>query len=122
MYFLFAALLVVFKFALKIATNRTMGKVDIMKAALAFPLDLAFLCLSFGVIFLIGLEKRSTSVPVTQVLCVFTFYIVFAIVVALICRRTDMLFNKDESANPLGLATVNYAMTFLVLALSIWIQ
>ncbi|MFS8980901.1 hypothetical protein PO002_42000 [Cupriavidus necator] len=122
-HYIFAGLIVLFKLALKISTSRSMNKVDIFRAALNFPLDLAFLGLSFGVIYILSMQRRvGQSASAEAAITVFLAYIVFASLVALACRRSDSLFHKDEEGKPIVWAAVNYFATFLVLAISIYIQ
>jgi hypothetical protein len=122
-HYIFAILLVVFKLILKLSTARSMNRVDIFKAALNFPLDLAFLGLSFGVVYIFSMQtKQSPPASTEAVITAFFLYIVFASIVALVCRRSDALFNRDENGSPVVWATVNYLLTFGVLGYSIYIQ
>ncbi|MEX3954422.1 hypothetical protein [Trinickia sp. EG282A] len=122
-HYIFAILLVVFKLILKVATGRSMNRVDILKAILNFPLDLAFLGLSFGVVYILTMQTKHHPSASTETVCLAFFsYIVFASAIALICRWSDILFNRDQNGNPIAWATGNYLLAFSVLAYSIYIQ
>lgn len=121
-YFVFAFLLVVLKFVLKLSTARTMTKVDVFKALLSFPLDLAFLGLSFGVAYIGRIPNVAPTTSIHAILAIFLAYIVYACVVAAVCRRSDVLFNRDENGSPLVWTGVNYFFAIIVLVFSIYIQ
>jgi hypothetical protein len=122
-HYLFALALVILKLGLKVGAGRSMTRVDMARAILNFPLDLAFLGLSFGIVYITSMQTKHLPTATTEkVLLVFSLYIAFGIFVALICRKSDMLFNKDESGRPLLWAGVNYTLTIFALLFSIYIQ
>lgn len=99
-----------------------MTKIDIYRAILNFPLDLAFLGLSFGIIYLANSDSREPASTFYEVISVFLAYIVFACAVAFTCRRSDVLFNRDEIGKPVVWAGINYFIAFSVLGISLYIQ
>ncbi|WLE63160.1 hypothetical protein GIY62_22785 [Burkholderia plantarii] len=122
-HYLFALVLVFLKLGLKVGTGRSMTRVDMARAILNFPLDLAFLGLSFGIVYIMSMQTKHLSRATTEeVLLIFSLYIIFGISVAIICRKSDMLFNKDESGWPLLWTGVNYILTIFALLFSIYIQ
>ncbi|WP_175907997.1 hypothetical protein [Burkholderia seminalis] len=122
-HYLFALVLVILKLGLKVGAGRSMTRIDMVRAILTFPLDLAFLGLSFGIVYIMSMQtKHQPAATTEEVLLVFSLYITFGIFVALICRKSDMLFNKDENGWPMLWAGLNYVLTIFALLFSIYIQ
>jgi hypothetical protein len=95
--YVFPASVVVLKFVYKLALGRPVSKVEFFRAILNFPVDLAFLALSFSAIILSFLQVRG-RIPISarDGFAFFLIYIVLTAIVTLMARQSDNEFEIDN--------------------------
>lgn len=105
------------KFIVKLVVDQQISKVDAMKAFLAFPIDVAFLSMSFGAAVLAGLGKPGgRTISATGVLVFAVACITVAIITTMFCKRSDRAFDLDKTWPVVGWGFLSYAMSFLAAA------
>ena len=88
----------ILKFLFRLSIEQSSTKVDLFKAVLNFPIDLAFLAISFAAIILTQMQSRSANPLATkEVLLWFVGYVVAAFVATLFARKSDQAFEADEN-------------------------
>jgi hypothetical protein len=110
------------KFLFRLFIGQQVTKTEVFKAILSFPVDLAFLAVSFSAIILPGMQTRPTNPLSTKdVMYLFVVYIVIAFVVTAFSRHSDNAFVKapDKPKSAILWATPAYFLSILVIVLSL---
>jgi nitric oxide reductase large subunit len=85
------------KFLFRLSIGQQVTRVELFKAMLAFPVDLAFLAISFAAIILPYMQARPENPLSTKdVMFWFLTYIVAAFVVTILTRHSDKAFAAKE--------------------------
>ena len=93
----------------------------IYKAALSFPIDLAFLAISFSAVFLGYLQSQTTNPLSTgATLGIFVLYIVVGGVVTLLVKKSDGAFVLDRHIVCIAWLAPAYLISTFAIFVSIW--
>ena len=111
---MFPSSVMLLKLVVKQFSDQETKLLDIFKALLAFPIDIAFLSMAFGSA-IISLHYKSASVAFFKGSLVFLVVcVILAIVVTVVCKKADRAFALDKtSKQTLGLAAAGYGLAAL---------
>jgi hypothetical protein len=108
------------KLLFKMFIEQEVRRVDCLKAILNFPVDIAFLSLSFGSAILLAAEARSTVSSAGKTLLAFVVAaLILSFLVTVMCKRSDRAFTADRNRASVGWAFLGYFLAFVVLFASI---
>jgi small-conductance mechanosensitive channel len=92
----------------------------VFKAILNFPVDLAFLAISFSAIILPYMQARlQNPISTKDVMFWFVLYVVAALVVTVLSRHSDKAFVADKNKNAFFLVIPAYFVSIFVIVLSL---
>ncbi|WP_284420234.1 MULTISPECIES: hypothetical protein [unclassified Bradyrhizobium] len=115
--YLFPGSVVILKFLFKLLIGRSVTAVDFFRAVLSFPIDLAFLALSFAAIVLSFLQAREKiAIEPKQSLGCFVFCIAVCAVVAILVRKSESKFDQDSNLKCVAWITLAYMLSGCLLA------
>jgi hypothetical protein len=108
------------KFLMKITVEQEVNRIEVTKALLAFPIDLTFLSLTFGVAMIVLLQSRPRdSIPTELALLIFVGYIIAALLVTVFSRKSDKAFATDHNLAAVALVFPGYLISVFVMALTL---
>jgi len=111
------------KFLFRLSIGQQVTRVELFKAMLSFPIDLAFLAISFSAIILPYMQARPENPLSTRdVMFWFLTYIVTAFVVTILTRHSDKAFAEAKKENILPAvlwAMPAYFLSILIIVLSL---
>jgi hypothetical protein len=114
------ATVVLLKLFLRLYAGQSANKVDFAKVALTFPMDLAFLAISFSAIFLGFMQTRITQpLPTRAVLGIFLLYVLAAGLVTVLVKKSDGAFVVDRHWVSVAWTLPAYLISLLAIFLSI---
>jgi hypothetical protein len=86
------------KLVFKTTIEQEVKYVDVFKAFLNFPIDIAFLSFSFGSAVLYGLPLTSMRADTVKTILTFVIAcIVVSGIITLLCKKSDKAFTKDKN-------------------------
>jgi hypothetical protein len=112
---------VLLKLFFRLFVGHSASRIEIAKAALAFPIDLAFLAISFSAVFLGYMQSRAVSPLSTgATLGIFVLYILAGGTVALFVKKADGAFVMDRHLIMIAWNIPAYFISTLAIFFSIW--
>jgi hypothetical protein len=97
--------ILVLAFVLKLFVDRVAGVPDFIAALIELPVDIAFLAISLVAAFTIS-DQSHTS----KGLIAFVIYVVGAVIVVFLWRRSQSLFVADQHLPSAGVAILGYVL------------
>jgi hypothetical protein len=108
------------KFLFRLSVGQEVKKVDLFKAILNFPVDLAFLAVSFAAIILPYMQSRPVNpISTKEVMLWFALYIVAAFVVTIFTKSSDKAFVLEKNGVAFLFSLPAYFLSILVITLSL---
>jgi hypothetical protein len=96
--YLFPAVVILLKFVYKLAIGRSVSGVDFFRALLNFPIDLAFLALSFAAVILSYFQTVWIHpLSMKDSLTVFLAYVALSALVTFFVRNSENNFDIDRN-------------------------
>jgi hypothetical protein len=118
--YILPATVVLLKLFFRLYAGHSANKVDFAKVALAFPIDLAFLAISFSAIFLGFMQSRLPDPLSTRaVLGIFLLYVLAAGCVTVLVRKSDGAFVVDRHWASIAWTLPAYFISLVTIFLSI---
>lgn len=118
--YLLPATVILLKLFFRLFIGHSANKVDLAKVALAFPIDLAFLSISFSAVFLGYMQSRvSNPLSTKSVLGIFLLYVLAAGIVALFVKKSDGAFILDKHLVSVAWTVPAYFISILAIIFSI---
>ena len=119
--YLFPGTIILLKFMLKLFVEQETNKVDLYKALLAFPVDAAFLSVSFASAVLVTITKANPNViPLYESWGIFAFGLCILIPVIVLCRKSERAFIKEKHvARGSAYSAVSVALAAFVLIMAV---
>jgi hypothetical protein len=116
----FPATVALLKFLFRLFINQAVTRVDVARALLAFPIDLAFLGLSFSSVFLGYMQSRiSEPLSLKAALDLFLIYIVGAAFVTVFSKLSDSAFIVDRHWSCVGWTIPAYFLSIVAVFFSL---
>lgn len=111
---------ILLKFGLKLSTDQETNTADTLKALMVFPVDIAFLSLSYGSAILYStLSTQSSILPVKAVLATAFLAIALLLPVIVISKKSERAFIKEKFAIASGLSVFSYTFALSITGISI---
>lgn len=119
--YLFPCSIIVLKLLLKLFVGQDANRVDVYKALLAFPIDAAFLSVSYASAILLAITNaQPNSMPVVTSWAIFSFGMCMLIPVIALCRKSEKAFITDKKVKRGTIYSgVSIGLSSLVLLISI---
>ncbi|ENJ8203598.1 hypothetical protein V4V60_003921 [Vibrio mimicus] len=108
------SLLLILAFALKLFVERTTTAPVFVQALLELPVDIIFLAMSFVTAFILGATGKAA-----EGLFTFICYVVAAILLVALSRKSITFFESDDLWKVGGLSFVNYGIALSCVVYSI---
>jgi hypothetical protein len=119
-HYLLPAGVIVLKFIMKVAVEQEVNRIDFVRATLIFPIDIAFLSLSFGVAIVTFMQLRDQAVmPTEDVLLVFVGYVITTFIVTVLSKKSDKAFIRDNNMSAIGFFFLSCFLSVMVMAISL---
>jgi hypothetical protein len=116
----FPGTVMLLKFVSKILIEQEVKAVDFFKALLSFPIDIAFLSLSFGSAVLLSILGRSSVAAAGKTLLAFVLAcLIFSLITIMFCRKSDRAFTNERNIATIVFACLGYLLSTFVLLGSI---
>jgi hypothetical protein len=112
---------VALKFLFKLYIAQNVNKVDFFRAILNFPIDLAFLAISFAALVLPYMQVRQANpLSTKEVLFWFVAYVFSAFVVTLLTKKSDHAFVLDKLKSSVAHMLLAYFISIFVIVASLF--
>lgn len=112
----FPGTIMLLKFVSKILIEQEVRAVDFFKALLSFPIDIAFLSLSFGSAVLLSILGKSPVEAVGKTILSFVLAcLIFSLITIMFCRKSDRAFTNERNIATVVFAFLGYLLSALVL-------
>lgn len=106
----------------KLFIEQEVRAVDLFRAALSFPTDIAFLSFSFGAAVLYGLDPSGQARVGGQMLVLFAVLCTtILLLVTALTKKSDRSFTADRNGECLMFAAVSYVGSFTVLGFVLYL-
>jgi hypothetical protein len=102
------------KFCVKLAVDQQFDGIDLMKAALALPVDIAFLGMAFGIAVLAHSQSSGVAraVDVKVVMALTVTGLLFSLLVTICSKRSDRAFDANRTWSYIMWTFLSYAVSF----------
>jgi hypothetical protein len=112
----FPGTIMLLKFVSKIVIEQEVRVVDFFKALLSFPIDIAFLSLSFGSAVLLSILAKSPVETVgKEILAIVIGCLIFSLITIMFCKESDRAFTNERNIATVVFAFLGYLLSSLVL-------
>lgn len=109
------------KLFFRLFVGQTVNRVEAARVVLAFPIDLAFLAVSFAAVFLGHLQvKTQNPLSTSSVLGLFLLYVIVAGCVTLFSKKSDCAFILDDHLITVVWMIPAYFLSLAAVVLSLW--
>lgn len=116
----FPSTVVLLKFILKLALEDRVNKVDTAKALLGFPIDLAYLAISFLAVILSHVQANGEHhASVRLALAIFVAYVAGAALVTIFSKKSERAFIEEKNLKSFGLIVPAYLIAIFGAVLSL---
>lgn len=111
---------IMLKFGLRMTTDQETNGADTLKAILIFPVDIAFLSLSYGSAILYSAQNAPTSaLPVKGVLTIAFVAIALLLPVIVVSKKSERALILAKTKKATALSALGYFMALSITAMSI---
>jgi hypothetical protein len=112
--------IIMLKFGLRMTTDQETNGVDTLKAIMVFPVDIAFLSLSYGSAILYSGQMHSTApTPVKAILSAAFIAVALLIPVIVVARKSERALILSKTKTAAGLSTLGYLLALTITTASI---
>jgi len=118
--FALPGVIILLKFGLKIATDQETNGADTLKAILVFPVDIAFLSLSYGSAVLYTAHGTGgLTVPIKATITIIFMAITLLIPVIILTKKSERAFVLSKTKKAGWLAAFGYFLALAITTISI---
>lgn len=110
------------KGASKLLVDQEAGRVEMARAGLSFPVDIAFLSFTFGSAILYNREALSSEhTPAKEVATFMSVAFLSALIVIWFCRRSDKSYNDERRViSCIVFCCLSYLVSFFIAGASLF--
>jgi len=106
---------------MKLFVDQQVRGIDLLRAFLMFPIDLAFLALSFGVaVFSYVQTKNNTAVNSEGLLVIFVVFVIANLIVIAVAKKSDKAFVEERKGWMVALVVPGYVISLSIMAACFW--
>lgn len=111
---------IMLKFGLRVTTDQETNGADTLKAILVFPVDIAFLSLSYGSAILYSAQtSQASALPVKGVITIVFVAIALLLPIIVVSKKSERALILAKTGKATALSALGYFMALSITAMSI---
>lgn len=118
--YMLPGIIMLLKFAMRMSTDSETNAADTARALIVFPIDIAFLALSYGSAVLYSAPPNDINQNTMKIIIIIILIAIFLLFpVTLLAKKAERSFVLEKQWKCLSLVTLAYILAFSVASLSI---